>query len=348
MAPLGLALASPVATSPDYQGNCQSPRWSPDGSQLAYEVNYHERRVVDLHLWRPGEKPRQVAPHVGGAGGATAGFTTAGGSGQVVHELAWQPGPGGTFAYSASGPDRDYDIYLESGRALAPARGADGGATWSPDGRRLAFTSARTGQGDLYLLDMSTPDAQPRRLTGDEDASELYSTWSPDGGMLAFVGHGRTGDSLYLLTDTFNPAPKRITSLGHTQTRPRFSPDGAWLAFYSNHLDPERFDLYVMAATGGQPRVVSKGVVLNSGGPAWTPDGRLLFVSDDDARFDPLMVVDAARSGSPVAVKTGTVGNGDHDVVRAPDGRTYLALAAQGTTGGAERDFKRIYVVLLP
>ena len=49
---------------------------------------------------------------------------------------------------------------------------------YSPDGKRLAFTSTRTGNGDVYVLTLATGDLT--RLTFD-DASELVTGWSPDG-----------------------------------------------------------------------------------------------------------------------------------------------------------------------
>ena len=43
-----------------------------------------------------------------------------------------------------------------------------------------------------------------------------------------------------------------------------------------------------------------------------------------------------------------TVGNGDIDIVEGTDGRTWLAIAAQGRVDDPVRDFKRIYVMALP
>src|SRR6185295_15677786 len=48
---------------------------------------------------------------------------------------------------------------------------------FSPDGKRIAFTSTRSGGGDVYVLTLATGDLA--RLTFD-DANELVSGWSPD------------------------------------------------------------------------------------------------------------------------------------------------------------------------
>ncbi len=336
-----LGAAAPAPITPDYDGNCQSPRWSPDGKSLAFEVNYHDRKSVELYVMDAGQAPRRIEPISQGTTDLTAGFAKA--SEAVVHEITFSPPDLGTFLYSASGPERDYDLFLDGGTRIAPHAGTDGGGSWSPDGRHIVFTSARTGQGDLYLLDSAHLDQAPARLTADPDASELYAAWAPDSKMVAFVGHTRTGDNLYLIRNVAYPDPAPITHWNHTQTRPVFSPDGSRIAFYSNHEKSDRFDLYVMALDG-TPRKLQAGVVMNAHGPVWLPDSSgLVAVVDDDENFDP--VYRFPLQGAPILLDTGTLGNGDHALTRLSDGGLYLALAAQGTPSAHVRDFKRLYIV---
>ncbi len=343
------ALAGARPASPLYEANCQAPSWSPDGSKLAWEVNDHEKRSVALYVYTPGQpNPRRVMPTRPATTSLTSGFTTTGGGESVSHELSWAPNAPGRFVYSASAGNRDYDLYLDSGTALATGPGVDGGPAWSPDGRWIAFSSSRTGQGDLYLLEAANLSAPPRVLASTPDTAELYAAWSPNGRMLAYVSHTDSGDQILLLRDVERPAPVAMTDWSHTQTRPRFSPDGTQIAFYSNHTKSDRFDLYVVPVAGGAPRLVAQSVVLNVRGPSWTPDGRLVYVSDDDNRLDPVMI---ATLGENIALKTlatATLGNGDLDVVKGTDGKTWLAIAAQGREGDLTRTFKRIYIMEMP
>jgi Tol biopolymer transport system component len=344
---LAATLGAPsVPATPDYDGHCQAPRWSPDGSKLAFEVNDHRKKTIELLVVRPGEgaAPRRISPP--SAGVAAPGFADASGE-SVVHELSWSPVQG-RFVYSATGAAHDYDLYLDSGGILAAAPGADGSPAWSPGGLDIVFSSARTGQGDLYVLDLGHPGTPPLRLTGDPSASELYPAWSPDGRMVVYVGHSPTGDHLFLVDDIAFPAPRAITAWPGSQTRPRFSPDGKLIAFYSNHEDPRRFDLYVMRLEGTPTRVAT-GVLPNDGGPRFTPDGRhLVFVRRDDAKFNPIVIAPLSDPTATIELHTGTVGNGDLDLVRRADGSTWLAVAAQGGTGDMERDFRRIWIAKLP
>jgi hypothetical protein len=93
---------------------------------------------------------------------------------------------------------------------------------------------------------------------------------------------------------------------------------------------------------------VATDVVINNGGPAWTPDGKwVIFVKHDDDAFNPVWAVPPADPSKARMIPTGTVGNLDIDVVKRVDGKAWLAVAAQGRVGDAVRDFRRIYALAL-
>jgi len=341
----GISFATPTPLSPRYEANCQRPQWSPDGSKISYEVNYHDRKVIEQYLITATGSVEAVTPTSRGSSSLTAGFSTSG-TESVIHELTFSPSALGTYIYSASGSDSDYDLYLQGGTRLAASPGADGGPTWSPSGNHVAFTSARTGQGDVYLLNVADLSQPPTRLTSDATSSELYVAWSPNGESLAFVGHNNIGDNIWIIDNIANPGQRALTNWARTQTRPSFSPDGRHVAFYSNREEINRFDLYV-SPVNGTPRKLYSGVVMNENGPVWMPDStELLFVADQDDQYDPVYRTDL--SGSSSRINTGTVGNGDMDVAALGDGNVYLAITAQGTTNGNNRDFKQLYVVPIP
>ena len=345
---LSTAFAQATAASPDYDGNCQNPRWSPDGALLAWEVNYHETKAIELYVATYGSNVplRKVTPVARGASSVTAGFDVNAGQ-QVVQEISFSPPALKKFVYSASGTTQDYDLYLDGGGALAQASGADGNAAWSPDGKHIVFTSARSGQGDLYLLDVAHLEAPPLKLTGDADSSELAAAWSPDSARLVLVGHSQRGDNLYVIDNIDFPAPRVFTNWEHSQTRPSWSPDGATIAFYSNHTDIHRVDLYI-APINGTPTLVATDVIPNTSGPAWTPDSRhLIYVKHDDERFNPVYAAPIRQPSQAARIPTGTVGNGDLSVVKRADGSVWIAVAAQGRTGDKVRDFRRVYAMAL-
>ncbi|HHO54328.1 MAG TPA: hypothetical protein ENK18_26525 [Deltaproteobacteria bacterium] len=340
--------AAPLASIPG--ANVQRPVWAPDGSKLSFEANFHDEKRIELYVGPPkvgyfDEVHASRRP----SSSLTAGFARPEG-GQVVHDLAWAPARvgGGLFVFSASNDDYDYDLYIMGGTAIAPSPGADGGASWSPDGGAIVFTSARTGEGDLYLITTDAVEKEPQRLTSMSNSSELYVTWSPDGRSLVFVAHSEAGDNLWLLP-AIGASPARLTSWAGNQIRPRFAPNDNRIAFYANHEDPERFDLYVIEA-GTMPRLLERGVYPDARGPAWTPDGRhIIFVDDNDEILDPVRAVHVGKK-SIIDLDLGTVGNGDLDITLR-EGSLWVAVVAQGRIDDPVRDYKRLFLAdigLLP
>ena len=60
---------------------------------------------------------------------------------------------------------------------------ADGIPAWSPDGKRIAFDSQRSGNGDIYVMDVDGSNIV--RLTSDSDVEE-WPAWSPDGRSIVY------------------------------------------------------------------------------------------------------------------------------------------------------------------
>jgi len=279
-----------------------------------------------------------VRPPARARSSLSAGFETVGSTG-VVHELTWAPTAIGAFAYSATNAQEDYDLYI-GGAAVVRSPGADGGASWSPDGAFIVFTSSRSGDGDLYLIDVARIELPPRRLTAIPRASELHAAWSPDSRSIAFVGHGPTGDHLWLTTPDEAP-PTQLTHLPGSQLHPSFSPEGSQLAFYASEPSSEDFGLYIMdLRPPSPPRRILASVVVDPHGPAWIDSSSLLVVAEDDDAFDPIVRVTTA--GERFVLPLDTVGNRDLALNRSGSG-VRLAWCAQGRRDGLVRDFRRLY-----
>jgi len=356
------ALAAPALAGPSWVaprrtgGHCMAPSFEPGAERLAYALNFHEDRRVETLLARlAGGEPESV--HVGpGGAGAPAAFGSAGPA--VVHGLTWAPGQAlsfrGHYVVSATGPGGEVDLYSSQVRdPLVPAPGHDGDPSWNPvDESLLVFSSARSGEGDLYLVDFSQP-GDPTRLTSIDGSSEVDAAWSPDGRSVAFVAHTDAGDNVWLMDDVRAASPpRRLTADTATQVRPTWAPAGpARLAFYQytpgSGAALDRVDLMVATPQGGVRKLV-EGVVPDAHGPAWTPDGQhLVVVLQDSSAFDPVARVEA-RSGSVERLETGTVGNRDLALGYTRAGTLLLAVCAQGETGDTQRDFRRAIVMPLP
>jgi len=343
---LSASAAPAVEVAHIENAHAQRPAWSPAGDRLSFEANFHDKKRIELYVGSPtpgGFQAIEVTRRA--TSSLSEGFARSAG-GAVVHELAWAPAAlGPMYVFAASNDAFDYDVYLSGGGALAPGPGADGGAAWAPDGRSIVFTSARTGEGDLYLLDTDEVEHPPQRLTTMRDSAELYVSWSPSGASLVFVAHTGSGDNLWLLPRV-GASPARLTSWPGSQIRPRYAPNDERIAFYANREDPERFDLYVVKV-GATPTRIATGVYPDARGPSWTADGRyIVFVADNDQQLDPIRAVKVDAPRQVIPLDFGTVGHGDLDV--SPSGEPRIAFVSQGRSGDAVRDFRRLFVAVLP
>lgn len=196
----------------------------------------------------------------------------------------------------------NWDIYHFPKRGAAPRRltvdpGLEYGAVISPDERWLVFSSERTGNADLYALDLKN-DGQPHLLL-ESEAMEDQAAISRDGKTLAFVST-RDGNA-DVFTIPFRPQKtqnikKAINLTRHPggDFRPSFSPDGKLLAFSSDRDtaptgDPaarrRAGEIYVMDIDGQNQRRLTNQAGWD-GSPAWSLDGReIYFYSGRDRRY---------------------------------------------------------------
>jgi hypothetical protein len=114
--------------------------------------------------------------------------------------------------------------------------------SWSPDGRRVAFSAVAGGLSDLYVYDLESDSL--RRLTDDAFA-DLQPAWSPDGRSLAFATDRFGTELARLRTEPYRIAVIDIGSgrvqpvrgfTGAKHLNPQWAPDGRSLYFLSDPL----------------------------------------------------------------------------------------------------------------
>jgi Tol biopolymer transport system component len=338
--------ARPV--SPEHPGNAMNPLVSPDGRQVAYELSRPQEKVTDLYVLSldTGNEELIRPPVSGGLGGRF------GERKQVNHEFAWAS-RGGLYAFSSSGADDEFDVYVKGVSVPLGGEEKDGGPAFSRDARWLVFSSARSGDGDLYLLDVFALDKAPTRLTTNP-ALDFYASFSPQSDAIVYVAHAESGSNIHVLDD-----PKRgsasnraLTRWSGTQLKPSWSPDGKMIAFFSNRgrSDHTDFDLYVVPADGSaEPRRIAESVLPpERRGADFTPDGSAVVVVKDDPNLgDPILLVPVI-GGDARPLPTGTVNNAEPALARGRDGALDIVFVAQGTKGSGGQGFRRVYVDDIP
>jgi tricorn protease len=141
---------------------------------------------------------------------------------------------------------------------------------WSPDGKRIAFVSDRTGRQEVYLVD---PDGKNLKQISDLDSDKSSIDWSPDSKSLVF---GSSDKKLYL----YNVADDKTRVLTSSMLAPprglAFSPDSKWVSF-SKEDETLRRHVYIMAVSGGPERHIAEDdLAFSEGYAVWSGDGRFL------------------------------------------------------------------------
>ena len=159
-----------------------APAWSPDGSKIAFcqeQIDEFFTQLGTQELWVvniDGNDPHRVAQNVG------CDFAWSPSGQHLVYTIEYRD-PRDIYVVTADGPARE---------KLVRSRRDDWRPVWSPEGRRIAFSSrpvvdhdevgrASYGSADIFTIDVDTK--QQRRLTHAADGEDNYmSSWHQAGG----------------------------------------------------------------------------------------------------------------------------------------------------------------------
>jgi eukaryotic-like serine/threonine-protein kinase len=196
---------------------------------------------------------------------------------------------------------------------------ADIRPVWSPDGRRIAFSSKRGSAFEVFskIVDSTAPETPLVNAPGDK----LLEHWSSDGRYL--VGTlVRSG--LWILPLATGEPPRRVRA-GETAEswQAEFSPDTRWLAYMSEESGSPEVYVEPFPATGARWQVSPRG----GAEPHWSGDGKEFFFLSADGT---LMVIPASgpqwHQARPTPLFRVSVPDltGCLDYAVAPDGQTFV------------------------
>jgi len=156
----------------------------------------------------------------------------------------------------------------------------------SPDGKRIAFESERSGFHEVWVANLDGSDAV--RLSNFHQASLTGSPrWSPDGRKIAFDSRVSGEPALYLVDPT-TALPQRVPTNGIPASTLAWSADGKSIYFRSESSEPAKHEaLYRVAPEGGVPERIGGARVFRV---QQSKDGQTLYFADPNARVNVLNV----------------------------------------------------------
>jgi len=232
--------------------------WTPDGAEIVFAVSAPDWTMFRQSL--AGGEPQPVLGTGLGASGASI-------RGDRMVYLQWVFPPANIWRVPGrrtSIPDQPPEMLISSSRN-------DGNPAFSPDGRRIAFESARAGGTNIWVCE--SDGSNPIQLTHLEGHTGA-PRWSPDGRRITFDSR-KAGDANVYVIDAQGGRPHRLTQQTSEDIRPIWSRDGHWIYFASDRSGDHQ--IWKVPAEGGEAEQVTQG-----GGfyaqPSW--DGRHLYYED--------------------------------------------------------------------
>jgi Tol biopolymer transport system component/DNA-binding winged helix-turn-helix (wHTH) protein len=144
-------------------------------------------------------------------------------------------------------------------------------AQYSPDGKRIAFASSRSGRSEVWVCNSDGSSAVQLTFTG---VTASVPRWSPDGKRLVFSSNAEGPVEVYV-GDASGGRPRRLTNPPADGDLASFSRDGRRIYFVSART--ARFEIWKMPAEGGEQVQVTR-----NGGwlPFESPDGKYVYYTN--------------------------------------------------------------------
>ncbi len=283
---------------------------SPDGAQVAW---------VELLHGASGSPSRNTAIYCRLRSDAAAQpqrIIVSSGNDAKEHDIAWSPDSRQIVFISDAEKTGVAQLYISDCLGSKPKRvtsfsGYLDSPRWSPDGKKIAVLFTEGASAGSDPLEASPPRvgeleeqiAEQRiavvtvatsetKVISPTDMYVYEFDWAPDGSAFALTAAPGSGENNWWIAQlyTLPSAGGKMKSIYKPTWQiaiPRWSPDGKSIAFIAGLMSDEVStggDLFVIDASGGEPRNVTPGLRGSASWLAWTAPAQILFVQDSQGR----------------------------------------------------------------
>ena len=306
----------------DGHGDDRDPRFSPDGTKIAFSSDRALKGSYDIWV----------------ADVATGKLTQRTSTPDDEYEPAWSPDGSEIAFVSGIGANATTIEAINASGAIRTLATAPAGAhlnspSFSPDGKKIAYTQFAGNKSTLMISGSEVPN------TGD-DVFPFEASWLP-GNRILYTGNGnirltnlnggKTENIPFQAQVTLNRPPyerKKFDLDSKTQKQvkgivsPALSPDGKRVVF-------EALNQLWLMDVGGKPQALTNDKFYKED-PAWSPDGKSIAYSSDKAGTEDIYVLDvAAKTEKRV---TAFAGSAEYSSAWSPDGKMLAYQDQDGTT----------------
>ena len=212
---------------------------------------------------------------------------------------------------------------------------------WAPDNLRVAFTTWRKGNADIYVKNANGVGEDTPLLESEQN--ESIEDWSSDGKFIAFKYGKDQFQDIYAAPIEGGKAgkPFPVVQGPFQKDEPQFSKDGKWLAYTSDENEAGRFQVYVISFPGGE---LKQQISTDAGGqPRWKWDGTEVYYRSPNNQYLKVTLKLGARiePSAPALLTPAPVGGASandaarHQWAVTSTGRFLMRVPAGAATGAA-------------